>query len=74
MQLDRITVNPTVMGGKPCVRNMRITVSLVINLVASGMSHREIMDEYPDLEEEDIRQCLYYGSLAANEEYYDLAK
>lgn len=74
MELDRITVNPKVMAGQPCVRGMRITVSLVINLVANGMSNKEIIEEYPDLEDEDIKQCLYYGSVVSKEEYYPLAK
>jgi uncharacterized protein (DUF433 family) len=74
MELDRITFDPNVMAGQACVRGMRITVSLVINLVANGMTAREIIEEYPDLEEEDIKQCLYYGSLIAKEEYHILTK
>jgi len=62
MTLDRITSDPKVMQGKPCIRGMRITASLVINLLANGMGIPDILREYPDLEEEDIRQCL---SLAA---------
>jgi len=62
MTLDRITSEPNVMQGKPCIRGMRITASLVINLLANGMGIPDILREYPDLEEEDIRQCL---SLAA---------
>ncbi len=60
MTWDRITVDPQVMQGKPCVRGMRITVSLVVNLVANGMGTEEIVQEYPDLNEEDVRQCLQY--------------
>lgn len=62
MTLDRITSDPNVMQGKPCIRGMRITASLIINLLANGMSIPDILREYPDLEEEDIRECL---SLAA---------
>jgi len=62
--LDRITSDPNVMGGKACVRGMRISVSLVVNLVANGMSFEEILDEYPDLEPEDIRQALRYAAWA----------
>jgi uncharacterized protein (DUF433 family) len=58
--LDRITVDPQVMGGRPCVRGLRITAGLVVNLVANGMATAEILAEYPALEEEDIRQCLHY--------------
>jgi uncharacterized protein (DUF433 family) len=65
---DRITFNPTLMGGRACVRGMRITVALIVNLVANGMSTEEIIREYPDLESEDIRQSLQYASALANEE------
>jgi uncharacterized protein (DUF433 family) len=65
---DRITFDTAVMGGRACVRGMRITVALVVNLVANGMSTDEIIREYPDLESEDIRQALQYASALANEE------
>ena len=65
---DRITFDPGVMGGRACIRGMRITVSLVVNLVANGMSRDEIIREYPELEAEDIRQALQYASALANEE------
>ncbi|MFN7935919.1 MAG: DUF433 domain-containing protein [Bryobacteraceae bacterium] len=65
---DRITFDPTIMGGRACVRGMRITVALIVNLVANGMSTSDIIREYPDLEEEDIRQSLRYASALANEE------
>ena len=65
---DRITFNPGIMGGRACIRGMRITVSLVVNLVANGMSAEEIIREYPDLGPEDIRQALQYASALANEE------
>ena len=67
MNLDRITINPAVMQGKPCIRGMRITVSLVLNLVANGMTHEEIIHDYPYLEEEDIRACLRYAVCLAEE-------
>lgn len=59
--LDRITFNPCIMAGQPCIRGMRIPVSLVVNLVANGKPVEEILAEYPDLEAEDIRQSLLYG-------------
>jgi len=59
--LDRITVEPDKMGGKPCIRGMRVPVSLVVNLVASGMTDDEIIEAYPYLEREDIRQCLEFA-------------
>ena len=65
---DRITFDPAVMGGLACIRGMRMTVSLVVNLVANGMSTEDIVREYPDLETEDIRQALQYASALANEE------
>jgi uncharacterized protein (DUF433 family) len=63
---DRITFSPTLMGGRACVRGMRITVALIVNLVANGMSTEDIVREYPDLESEDIRQSLQYASALAN--------
>ena len=65
---DRITFGPAVMGGRACIRGMRMTVSLVVNLVANGMSTEDIVREYPELEAEDIRQALQYASALANEE------
>ena len=65
---DRITFDRGVMGGRACIRGMRMTVSLVVNLVANGMSTEDIVREYPELEAEDIRQALQYASALANEE------
>jgi uncharacterized protein (DUF433 family) len=65
---DRITFDPLVMGGKTCIRNMRVTVSLVINLVANGITTAEILDAYPYLEEEDIVQALRYGARLAEDQ------
>ncbi len=70
LELDRITANPGIMGGKACIRGMRIPVSLVVNLVANGMTTGEIFDDYPDLEPEDIRQALRYASWAADDTVY----
>ena len=67
MNFDRITADPNVMQGKPCVRGMRITVSLVVNLVANGMTSEEILRNYPDLEQDDIRQCLHYAAWLAED-------
>ena len=69
-ELDRITADPGVMGGKACIRGMRIPVSLIVNLVANGMTAPEIIDDYPDLEPEDIRQALQYASWAADDAVY----
>ena len=67
MNLDRITIDPHVMQGKSCIRGLRITVGLVVNLVANGMSRPDILRNYPDLEEADIEQCLKYASLLAED-------
>jgi uncharacterized protein (DUF433 family) len=62
MALDRITRNPAVMGGKPCVRGLRVTVGMIVGLVASSHSTTEILAAYPYLEEDDIRQALAYAA------------
>ena len=69
---DRIMFDPKIMGGRACIRGMRITVSLVVNLVANGMTTQEILKEYPDLEPEDIREALQYAASLANEEVHPL--
>ena len=60
--LDRITHNPAVMGGKPCIRGMRITVTDVLEYLASGMSIPAILTDFPELTEEDIRACLAFAA------------
>jgi uncharacterized protein (DUF433 family) len=65
--LDRVTFDPYVMGGQACIRGMRVPVSLIVNLVANGMSQAEILTEYPDLEVEDIRQALRYAAWLTTE-------
>ncbi len=64
---DRITFDPGVMGGRACIRDMRVTVSLTVNLVANGMGTEVIIDAYPYLEPEDIRQALQYAAWLAEE-------
>ena len=59
--LRRITVRPDVFGGKPIVRDLRISVELIVSLLAQGMSVDEILDDYPALEPDDIRACLAYA-------------
>lgn len=66
-QFDRITFDPEMMGGRACIRGMRVTVSLVLNLVANGMSNAEIIEAYPYLEEADIQQSLRYAAWLAEE-------
>ena len=67
---DRITFDSKVMGGRACIRGMRIPVALIVNLVANGMTTAEIIDEYPDLEAEDIRQALQYAAWTADAAVY----
>lgn len=69
---DRITFDPDVMGGRACIRGMRVTVSLVVNLVADGMSVGEIIEAYPYLQPEDIRQALRYAAWLAEETIHPL--
>lgn len=58
MNFQRITVNPSQMGGLPCIRGLRIPVAAVVEMVSEGMSEAEILKAYPDLESEDIREAL----------------
>ena len=73
MMFDRITFDPAMMGGRACIRGMRLTVALIVNMVANGMTTAEILKEYPDLEAEDIRQALQYAAFLAREEVYPAA-
>lgn len=65
--LDRITLNPEVMGGRPCIRGLRVTAGMIAGLVATGHSRAEILKLYPYLEEEDIAQALKYAAWRAEE-------
>jgi len=71
---DRITFDPNIMGGRACIRGMRITVALILNLVANGMTIEEIIRAYPYLEPEDIQQALRYAACLADESVYELEK
>lgn len=66
-QLTRITLDPEVMGGKPCIRGLRVTVGTIVGLVASGHSTEEILRAYPYLEEEDVREALAYAAWRVEE-------
>lgn len=66
-KIDRITFNPNIMGGKACIRGMRVTVGTVVGLVASGYSNTDILKAYPYLEEEDIHQSLSYAAWRVEE-------
>ena len=65
--LERITFDPTVMGGKPCIRGMRVTAGMILGLIASGADRAEILRLYPYLEDEDLSAALAYGSWRAEE-------
>ncbi|MCX7723052.1 MAG: DUF433 domain-containing protein [Verrucomicrobiae bacterium] len=67
MRFARITVNPDQMGGVPCIRGLRIPVATVVGMVADGMTEQEILNAYPDLEREDIREALLYAAEAVRE-------
>lgn len=66
--LDRITFDPQILGGRACVRGMRVSVALLLNLTANGMTPEEIVEAYPYLETEDVRQALRYAAWLANEQ------
>lgn len=72
--LTRITLDPDVMGGKPCIRGMRITVGTIVGLVASGRSISEILAAYPYLEEADVREALSYAAWRVEETEVPIAK
>lgn len=69
---DRITFDLNIMGGRACIRGMRVTVSLILNLVADGMTTEEILKAYPYLQAEDIRQALQYAAWLAEEMIYPI--
>ena len=67
MKFTRITIDPEKMGGIACIRGLRIPVSTIVGMVANGMTEKEILDAYPDLEPEDIREALLYAAEAVKE-------
>ncbi len=66
--LERITFDPNIMAGKACIRGMRIPVSVIVNQIAHGATFNEILQDYPDLEREDIEQALKYAAWLTKEE------
>jgi uncharacterized protein (DUF433 family) len=71
--LTRITFNPEVMGGKPCIRGMRVTVGTIVGLIGAGKTIDEVLEEYPYLEREDVLQALSYAAWRAEEREAPLA-
>jgi uncharacterized protein (DUF433 family) len=67
---DRITFSSQIMGGRACIRGMRIPVSVIVGQIASGATVEEVLTEYPDLEREDIQQALAYAAWLAHEEVH----
>ncbi|NOX35921.1 MAG: DUF433 domain-containing protein [Calditrichaeota bacterium] len=67
MKFKRITVDPQQMGGVPCIRGLRIPVATIVGMIADGMTEKEILEAYPDLEPEDIREALRYAAEAVKE-------
>jgi uncharacterized protein (DUF433 family) len=74
MTFTRITVTPDQMGGVPCIRGLRIPVATVVEMIADGMTENEILDAYPDLEKEDIREALHFAAEAVRERELPLLK
>ena len=72
-QLDRITMRPDQMGGRPCIRDMRVTVGMIVGQIAAGQSFDELLGDYPYLEREDISQALRYAAWRAEEREIKLA-
>lgn len=71
--LDRITLRPDVMGGKPCVRGLRVTVGMIVNQIGSGHSIEDVLRDYPYLERDDILQALRYAAWRVEEREVALA-
>jgi len=74
MRFERITVDYRQMGGVPCIRGLRIPVATVVGMVADGMTADEILDAYPDLEADDIREALRYAAEAVQERVLPLVR
>jgi len=71
--LEKISIDPRVCFGKPCIREHRIWVSLVLDLLASGLSIEEVLEEYPQLSREDILACVAYGAEMSRERFVDVS-
>ena len=69
---DRITFDPKIMGGRACIRGMRIPVSVIVGQIAHGAPFEEILEGYPDLEKEDIQQAIQYAAWLTQEQVYNL--
>lgn len=74
MTFSRVTSDARVMGGRACIRGLRISVSLIVNLMANGMTESDILREYPDLVAADVREALQYAASLAEEEIHPLSE
>ena len=70
--LSRISIDPDICGGKPCIKGHRIWVSLILDFLASGATISEILEEYPQLQTEDILACIAYGAEMSRERFVDI--
>ncbi|HEX9971614.1 MAG TPA: DUF433 domain-containing protein [bacterium] len=70
--LERISINPNICFGKPCIRGTRIWVSLILDFLANGMTIDEILEEYPHLSKEDIRAAIAYGAEMSRERFVEI--
>lgn len=70
--LGRISIDPNICFGKPCIRGTRIWVSLLLDFLANGMSHEELLEEYPQLTDEDIRAAIAYGAQMSRERFVEI--
>ncbi|MCG6550814.1 MAG: DUF433 domain-containing protein [Candidatus Magnetominusculus sp. LBB02] len=70
LEFDRITFDPAIMGGRACIRGMRIPVSVLIGQIANGAAPEEVLADYPDIEPEDLRQALLYAAWLTQEEIH----
>ncbi|TAN43598.1 MAG: DUF433 domain-containing protein [Nitrospirae bacterium] len=70
--IERISANPNICFGKPCIKGTRIWVSLILDLLADGMTTKEILEEYPHLTEQDIRAAIAYGAEMSRERYVEI--
>ena len=71
--LSRISINPNICFGKPCIRGHRIWVSLILDCLASGWTIHHVIEEYPGLEEADVLACIAYGAEMARERYFEIS-
>ena len=71
---ERITFDPKIVGGRACIRGMRIPVSLIVSQIAHGASQTQILEDYPDLEAEDLRQAMEYAAWLASEEVHPASR